>query len=266
MKKLMFVAVLALAGVSFAAEEAAAEKNPAAEKKPAAVKRSGRMTKEKMAQMQMRSFGGYVRDTRQQRGSVVIVNVQKAADKEWFGPVVEELEKFVRLRFEVKDGTFDLAKPELKGEACVFVVDDPALPMSLVAPEAKWTMMNVAPLKSGSGEKPQYLKARVQKSLMRSLAYLMGAADSQYPMCLTKCITKPEDLDQFTDFRLPVDVVGKFHKNVEGYGVTPYARVSYKKSVEEGWGAQPTNDAQKAIWNAVHELPTNPLPLVKPAK
>lgn len=228
--------------------------------------KSHQLTPEKLEQLQMKRFGGFVCDTRNQRGSIVIVNSQKAADTKWFDPVLYELRHFLKVRFEVKEGAFSFPNPELKGEACVFVVDDPALPMSLAAPEAGWTMCNVAPLKSGEGTKPQFFQARVQKLLMRSFSYLMGAANSQYPMCICGCVTKPEDLDRFTTYRLPIDLLGKFEKYVAGYGVLPYTYVTYRKSVQEGWGAQPTNDYQKAIWDKVHKLPTNPLPLVKPTK
>jgi len=249
MKALATMLTLVLLAVTASAQQATAAKPPAK-------KMTG---KEKMAMMQMMSFGGYVNDTRNQKGSVVIVNAQSAADKAWFDPVVAELCKFVKVAFSVKDGKFSLSKPELPGEACVFVVDDPALPMSLAAPEARWTLVNVAPLKAGAGEKPQFFKARVQKQLMRSLSYLMGATESQYPMCLTGCVTKPEDLDQYTDFRLPVDVLGRFEKYVKGYGVIPYRRATYKQAVQEGWAAQPTNKYQKAIWDGIHTLPTKPI-------
>ena len=220
----------------------------------------------RLADVQMKRFGGLVPDRREQRGSVVVVNAQKAADPAWFETVIRDITNQCRLSLEVKESAFDLAKPVLPGSACVFVVDDAALPMSLVAPESKWVMVNVAPLKTGEGAKPQFFQARVQKAVSRGLGYLMGAANGQYPMSVCGCITKPEDLDQLPSYRLSVDIIGKFEKYVAGYGITPYKRTTYKKSVEEGWGAQPTNQYQKAIWDEVHTIPSEPLPLVKPTK
>lgn len=261
----MKTALIAFVAASAAFAALAAEKPAAPAAAPDAAK--PRLTgRARMEMMKMRSFGGYVTDTRNQKGSVVVVNAQTAADKAWFDPLYKELNKLVKLRFETKDGAFDLANPVLKGEACVFVVDDPKLPMSLLASEAKWAMVNVAPLREGQGSKPQFFKARVQKSLMRQLASLMGAANSQYAGNLTGCVTKPSDFDLFTDFRLPVDTLGKFEGYVAGYGITPYAVVPYRKAVQEGWGPQPTNEFQKAIWEQVHKLPEAPLPLVKPTK
>ena len=37
------------------------------------------------------------------------------------------------------------------------------------------------------------------------------------------------------------------------------ARVPYLVAVQEGWAPQPTNDVQKAIWDKVHALPTEPI-------
>lgn len=219
-------------------------------------KKPPRLTKEKLQAMQMKRFGGIVTDTRNQRGSIVVVNAQSSAKAEWFTPVIDEIKEFVHVKFEVKDGAFDFADPKVEGSACVFVIDDPKMPMALVAPESRWTMFNIAKIKS---EKPAFFEARVKKMLVRSLAYLMGAADSQYPMCLTGCVTKPEDLDQFPMTTLPVDVLGKMEKYIAGYGVTPWKRATYKQSVHEGWGAQPTNEFQKAIWDEIHTLPTKPI-------
>ena len=225
----------------------------------APVRKPIKISQEKIRQLEMKRFGGYINDTRKQKGSVVVVNAQKAAEASALEQVLAELRTFVKFSLEVKDGSFDLVKPEVQGSASVFVVDDPALPMSLIAPESKWAMVNVAPLKAGEGAKPQFFKARTQKELMRALAYLMGSADSSYPGNIVGCVTKPEDLDQFTDYRLPVDVMTKFTKYVKGFGIEPYERTSYKKSVREGWGPQPTNEFQKAIWDEVHELPSNPI-------
>ena len=39
----------------------------------------------------------------------------------------------------------------------------------------------------------------------------------------------------------------------------PYRLTTYRKACEEGWANPPTNDVQKAIWDKVHALPTEPL-------
>ena len=253
MKKLIIaVSVMMSACALVAAEKPAAKPQLTPEEKEAKRKEF----KEKLALSQMHNFGGFVNDTRAQRGKLVIVNAQKTAEVAWLKEVADRFAGLVKITAEVTEGSFDLAKPELKGEATVYVVDDPKLPMSLIAPEAKWAMVNVSPLKS---DKPVFYTERVKKELTRGVAYLLGAANSTYPNCLLGCVTKAEDLDRYMGTRLPVDVEGKFVKYVPGLGIVPYKRTTYRKSIEEGWGAQPTNDAQKAIWQQVHELPSNPI-------
>lgn len=258
MKKLMF-AVAALTTFTIVADNSPSAQAPAQPQGTAAKEPAKKVSRTRLSDIQMKRFGGIVPDRREQRGSVVVVNAQKAADVAWFAPVIKDITNLCKLSLEVKEGSFNLAKPVLPGAACVFVVDDPALPMSLFAAEAKWAMVNVAPLKEGEGAKPQFFKARVQKAVSRGLAYLMGAANGQYPMSVCGCITKPEDLDQLPSYRLSVDIIGKFEKYVAGYGITPYKRTTYRKSIEEGWGAQPTNQFQQAIWDEVHTLPSDPI-------
>jgi len=256
MNKLLFTLALAVSASVFAAESV----KPIAPASTAA-QNPKKISKDVLQRMQMRQFGGFVKDVRTQRGKIVVVNAQSAADAAWFDEVVVAFDKMTKISIEVAPGTFDLVAPKLQGTASVFVVDDPKLPMSLVAPEAKWTMVNVAPLKC---DKTAFFQARVRKQLTRSLAYLFGAADSQYPMCLTGCVTKPEDLDQFVyTSKLPMDIQLRMEKYIPSLGITPYTISTYKNAVIEGWAAQPTNDYQKAIWEEVHQLPTAPL-TIKP--
>ena len=39
----------------------------------------------------------------------------------------------------------------------------------------------------------------------------------------------------------------------------PGKRSVYRKACEEGWAPAPTNDVQKAIWDKVHAMPTEPI-------
>ena len=120
-------------------------------------------------------------------------------------------------------------------------------------------MVNVAPLAKGAGEKPQFFAARVQKELTRGFCLLAGAQNSGYPDALVGCMTKPEDLDRFMDCRLPIDVMNRFAPYLKGYGITPRVYSTYRKACEEGWAPAPTNDVQKAIWDKVHAMPTEPI-------
>ena len=256
MKKSIVVLAAGLALAPAFAQTAVPQ--PQSKDEPKAVRPTKAMRE---AYMMMR-FGGRLKDTREQKGRAVIVRAAKAVDTAWLASVAKYFADQLHIAVEVADGEFDLANPVLKGEASLFVIDNPALPMSLVAPEAKWSMVNVAKLKT---EKAAFFESRVKKMTTRGLAYALGTGDSQYPMCLTGFVTKPEDLDKFMDTRLPMDVLGRITKYAASCGITPYKMTTYKKAVVEGWAHSPTNEDQKAIWDEIHTLPTKPI-TIEPEK
>ena len=193
------------------------------------------------------------------QGKIVYVNAQKRASVDLIKAQIAEINKHLNYDIEVVEGVFALPSPEVKGEATLFVVDEPTYPSLLAAPENRWVMVNVAGLAAGEGEKPQFFEARVRKELTRGFCLLAGAQDSSFKMSLMGCKTKPEQLDSHIDCRLPVDVIKRFGPYLEGYGIKPEKIVSYRKACEEGWAPKPTNDVQKAVWEDVHTIPDEPL-------
>ena len=211
--------------------------------------------------------GGMLEVPGAEKGKLVYVNAAtNRIPQMWLESNAEVFRQATKLRIETVEGEFSFPTPKLVGSASLYIIDDEKLPSLLSAPENRWVMVNVAPLTKGSGEKPEFFAARVQKELTRGFSILAGAQSSNYPNSLVGCVTKPEDLDEFIDCKLPVDVMARFVRYVDGYGIKPKQIVSYKKACQEGWAPQPTNDVQRAIWDMVHQLPTNPLPLKKPTK
>ena len=254
MKKTLGLAILSLTAVASVAADATNE-----------VKATNinTLTKEQRRAVMEEYRGGYVMKTSNMQGKIVLVNTQKTASRKW----VEEsgvifnshFRNKLRFNVEVKDGAFAFPTPKVEGELSLFVIDDPNMPQSLLASESRWAMVNVAKLREGDGAKPQFFEARVKKAITRTLAALCGAQDSSYPRCLLTCMTKPEQLDVNPDCQLPVDVISRFEKYLVGYGIKPAQIKTYRKACQEGWAPQPTNDLQKAIWNQVHEIPSDPI-------
>ena len=201
-------------------------------------------------------LGGFVEDRRAQKGYAAIVNAQESAQTEWLLEAGEVFSKDIKISVKVESGAFNMPNPAIVGNVTVFVVDDETLPMSLIAPESRWAVVNVAKLKSNA---EPFFKARVEKTIVRALALLLGGSDSQYPMCVTGSVLKASDLDRYTSPQLPIDVVDRISKNAASYGITPYKITTYRKACEEGWAPQPTNDIQKAVWEKVHAIPDKPI-------
>ena len=200
--------------------------------------------------------GGWVIKPGTQRGEIAYVNCQRAAKAEWINEIVDYYRKACVVNMTLTDGSFDIRAPKITGNLTIFIVDDPNLPISLVAIESRWALVNVAKLKS---EKEPFFRARVKKELSRVSCMLFGGFKSNYPNNLTSAIVDVKDLDTYVDHTMPVDVLNRFQAHLLPYGITTGSVSTYLMACQEGWAPQPTNEYQKAIWDKVHAIPSKPL-------
>lgn len=204
-----------------------------------------------------RVTGGFLRDTRQQKGAVTIINPKFIAPSNVVAEVIGIIDENVHISVLAEDGVaFNLASPAVKGDATLFIADDPALPMSLVAPESHWAMVNIAPLKT---EKKTIYEARVKKMLVRGILYLLGAANTRIKSGYTSCVTKAEDLDQIYNLDFSFEQISNLPPYFLKYGIVPYKVATYRDACQQGWAHSPTNKWQQKIWNRTHELPSDPV-------
>jgi hypothetical protein len=201
-------------------------------------------------------YGGFIQDTRQQKGMIAVVNAQSELDVKCLTAPIEWLKSEVKIRFEVTSKTFDFPNVAKYGAMTIYLISDENIPSLLIAPEQKWCSINVRKLKS---DKEAFFNARVQKEFMRAFAILCGAFASSYDNPVMGHISKVEDLDNIIDYRLPKDIIKKCSSYLGKNGVTPYKRTTFRQACEEGWAPAPTNDVQKAIWDKVHATPKNPM-------
>ena len=212
---------------------------------------------ERQAEFDKRTGGRIVKPGTQQ-GEIVYADCQTRIPKAWIEESVAYFAKETRFKISVKSGmSFDLMNPKIEGNATLFIIDDVSLPAILVAPENRWALVNIAPI--AKEKRPAYFEARVKKELSRGLAYLCGAANSQYPRALTRGIVNHADLDKNPDLSLPVDVIQRFKTYMESLDVRPAMMSTYIKACREGWAPPPTNDVQRVIWNQVHAVPDKPM-------
>jgi hypothetical protein len=212
---------------------------------------------ERQAEFDIRTGGRIVKPGTQQ-GEIVYADCQTRIPKAWIEESVAYFAKETRFKISLKGGTsFDLNNPKIEGNATLFIIDDASLPTILVAPENRWAFVNIAPI--AKEQRPAFFEARVKKELSRGFAYLCGAANSQYQRALTRGIVNHADLDKNPDLSLPVDVIQRFKGYMETLDVRPAIMTTYKKACQEGWAPAPTNEFQKAIWDKVHAMPSEPL-------
>jgi len=209
---------------------------------------------------------GLVIQPNTQKGKIAIVNCQKTVDRKVLSNVAKHWADFLRVNVFVTDGkpvdlstVFEACK-SVEANLRLFVIDSETIPTSIVyAPESNWCILNLHPIFADKpGEKLAAM--RTSQETTRAFSLLSGAMNSSYPDSLMGPVTKPQLLDLNVEpWRVPIDVIERFKAWYEANGIRPHRIVPYRKACVEGWAPAPTNDFQKAIWDKVHALPTEPI-------
>ena len=185
--------------------------------------------------------------------AIAIVNAQNRVGKDVFSAPIDKIETMLLLPVDLRTAEVKDPVKEAKGllnfqtGAVILVCDDPDLPMMLVAPEAKWAIMNVAVL-AKDNPKAETLTKRAQQELWRTFGYLMGAANSITPGCLLTKVNGNEDLDKLLADSICPESYGKIIGVADKYGIQRLRTGNYKKALEEGWAPPPADEYQKKIY------------------
>lgn len=217
--------------------------------------------------------GGYVMKPGVGKGTVVFFNVQTRVAESNIVKVASSLVRSLRIKVAVErvEGVVTPADAGTRlkksgAAAGVFLVDDAANPSTLlVAPEGHWSIVNVAALAADGAAEP-FVVARTQKEAMRAFLFAFNAGDSQSEDSLMGPIAAPKELDLFPGARPPVDVLNRAIRAMPKYGVERWERYTYRDACQEGWAPAPTNEYQKAVWDKVHALPTEPIKITPETK
>lgn len=227
-------------------------------------------TKSKMtSEERIAQLGGFVTYPGSQKGQVVFVDTQKSVDvAKSFEEVFSHFRHQVPVRIELskaEPGSPLKLKSDAKADFVVVFVDDATQPSLSVVPDDGYAIVNFAKYKTGlkfPDDEAMY-KKRCAKAALRAFAMLCGGCGSRYPGHVMAA-HGVQELD-FAQEKLPIDIQDSIKKYLGAAGVTPLRRTIYRRACQEGWAPAPTNDAQKAIWDKVHELPTEPIK-IKPEK
>lgn len=140
-------------------------------------------------------------------------------------------------------GVADTMK-KASAQIAVFVVDDPQMPMSLISPEARWGVLNLAPLATDDAE---LFEERASKMFTRVAGELTGMLAPKSRKSILGAITSVEGLDSIPSAYLTFDLLAAGQHTMPFYGIVPAKRVSYKRACEEGWAPAPLSEEQKMI-------------------
>lgn len=123
-----------------------------------------------------------------------------------------------------------------KANAAVFVVKDKALPISLVAVESRWGLVNAEGMND----------AVLGKEIMRISTLLLGGASSKYEASVMRPAFSLEDIEKLGELAT-IDSLMAIFPNLQKYGFKQFEMMTFREAYESGYKPEPKNDEQKAI-------------------
>ncbi len=220
------------------------------------------MTPEARAKM-LAKTGGFVQ-AKAEGPALLFLNAQTRVPASVMDDPVEQIGKIMRLPAARKN-TPDTAEPiktalaalQDKGVAAVVVVGDTAkYPSLLIAPEARWALVNVAAL-GGAGVTAETLADRTRKEVWRAFGYLMGAGHTNFEMCLMKPVFSTSDLDGLRAQAVCPEPFNQILAAADKMGIKPLRRGTYLQALQQGWAPEPANEFQKALWEQHRQTKPN---------
>ena len=245
MKKALF-AIMAVCSLAFAQDGSVLPRK----------KMVGEMQAER--EEHLREIGGYL-DFIPESPSVLIIDTRKTPN-----PVVPE-----RVR-SVMNGMFKLAATNIvvalgerecpgtkgselrkEGRHLLAIVisncgkDKPAL---VVFPEERVAVVNEdAAIQFAHGEEANI---RLVKECWRGIGFITGAGYSQTEAGVMQPVGSPLELDTVEWQVIHPMALQQMNKFFKKYGAKRGRRTTYLRACEEGWAPAPTNDYQRAVWEA----------------
>ncbi len=141
---------------------------------------------------------------------------------------------------------------EAKTALHITVSQDPGAPTLLVAPEIPWAQVSVKAL-AADGASHEVVVARTQKEIWRAFMMCCGAANSNMSPCVMRTVCSLDDLDsQAVRVPCPEPMMKVMNAGMRLGLKRPEVR-TYKQACEEGWAPMPTNEVQRAIFEAVEK-------------
>ncbi len=218
-----------------------------------------RAAKRKAASAQRIALRGGLVEKEPDGKFIRIVNAQKKVPSEVFDRTAASIKKSIMLAVEIVPGDPNRQyRPTADNPVVITVADKDDDATVLVAPEQAWAIVNMAALAKDSPS-DGVLAARTQKEIWRALAFVLGAANSMNQPCLMRQINTLEELDGVQMVSPCPEPFNFMISAARKLGVGRSFRTTYKRACMEGWAPAPTNDVQKAIWEEVHRLPTEPI-------
>lgn len=161
-------------------------------------------------------------------GKVAIVNTVNASTTS-IETAAKKIGNLLMITVESQKGSWSLATANKAFEStganvAVFVVKDSSLPISLIAMESKWGMVNADGL-SAKG---------LEKEILRVATVLLGGASSKYPASTMRPVFSSDDLDNKAGEVITFDSLMSIFTYLPDLGVKQYQMMTREEAIEEG--------------------------------
>ncbi len=127
-------------------------------------------------------------------------------------------------------------------------------PTLVTCPEDKIGIINVDRLAKDADK--DVFKKRLYVELWRISAFVLGGYKSDFPCCMEP-VFSPKEIDNIATTMTCPPVSGKIGLVAISFGTAPVRIIPYSNAVRRGIAPNPTNDAQRAIWDRVNRAKTN---------
>lgn len=162
-------------------------------------------------------------------GKLAVVNTC-AAPTAPIEDAVRKLGNFLMINVESKTGSWSLAEAEKSlsatgANAAVFIVKDKELPISLIAMESKWGVVNAEGLSDKS----------LEKEILRVAIVVLGGASSKYTASTMRPVFSAQELEAKAGEIVTFDSLMAIFSYVPEMGIKQYMMMSREDAIEEGY-------------------------------
>ena len=203
-------------------------------------------------QESLKRSGGMIVKPGSAKGKIAFIDTQGTMPAADIRDVMELLARGTRFTFEYvrmkPSDDYSALRGASKADFAVVIVDNDKISPLLIAPEDRWSVVNVGRVDRGLSTdeaKKRFLSSRRKKELLRAFSLLCGGGMSMYPGNVANA-TKLEDLDML-EAVLPIDMTQKYTRFLKDAGLEQKVMATYRKACVMGWAPAPTNEQQRAI-------------------
>ena len=161
-------------------------------------------------------------------GKVAVVNTCDAPT-DALDVALRKVTNLLMISYEIKKGEWKLAEAQkcfdaAKASAAVFIVKDATLPMSLIAMESKWGVVNAEGLDA----------ACVSKEVLRVMTVILGGASSKYTASTMRPVFSKDDLAKKAGDIVTFDSIMAISTYLPELGIKPYQMMTREDAIAEG--------------------------------